>query len=67
MRAIVILLALLAAAKLGYHEYLFRGATRDAIIGAYREHAVQACQKDSGSHSSGSARRPGPTPRPSGW
>lgn len=46
MRAIVILLALLAAAKLGYQEYLFRGATRDALIGAYKEHAVQACQKD---------------------
>ena len=39
-------LALLAAAKLGYQEYLFRGATRDALIGAYKEHAVQACQKD---------------------
>ena len=46
MKAIVILLALLAATKLGYQEYLFRGATRDALIGAYKEHAVQACQKD---------------------
>lgn len=46
MKAVVILLALLAAAKLGYQEYLFRGATRDALIGAYREHAIQACQKD---------------------
>ena len=46
MKAIVLLLALLAAAKLGYQEYLFRGATRDALIGAYKEHAVQACQKD---------------------
>ena len=46
MRAVVILLALLAAAKLGYQEYLFRGGTRDALIGAYKEHAVQACQKD---------------------
>ena len=45
MKAIVILLALLAAAKLGYQEYLFRGATRDALIGAYKEHAVQACQR----------------------
>ncbi len=41
MRAVVIFLALLAAAKLGYQEYLFRAATRDAIIGAYREHAVR--------------------------
>jgi len=53
MRAIVILLALLAATKLGYHEYLYRGATRDAIVGAYRGHAVEACQKDARSHSFG--------------
>jgi hypothetical protein len=53
MKAIVILLALLAAAKLGYQEYLFRGATRDALIGAYKEHAVQACQKDARSQTLG--------------
>ena len=46
MRAVVVFLLLLAASKLGYQEYLFRAATRDAVIGAYREHAVQACQKD---------------------
>ena len=46
MRAVVILLALLASAKLGYQEYLFRAATQDAIVGAYKEHAAQACQKD---------------------
>jgi hypothetical protein len=53
MRAVVIFLALLAAAKLGYQEYLFRTATRDAIIGAYKEHAVQACQSDTKSSSFG--------------
>ena len=53
MKAVVILLALLAAAKLGYQEYLFRGATRDALISAYREHAVQACQKDARSQTLG--------------
>ena len=53
MKAVVILLALLAAAKLGYQEYLFRGATRDALIGAYKEHAVQACQKDARSQTLG--------------
>ena len=53
MKAIVILLALLASAKLGYQEYLFRGATRDALIGAYREHAVQACQKDAATQALG--------------
>ena len=53
MKAVVIFLALLAAAKIGYQEYLFRAATREAIIGAYKEHAVQACQKDARSHSFG--------------
>jgi hypothetical protein len=55
MRAIAIFLALLAAAKLGYQEYLFRAAAREAIIGAYRAHAVEACQKDAHSHSLGLA------------
>jgi hypothetical protein len=53
MKAVVILLALLAAAKLGYQEYLFRGGARDALVGAYKEHAVQACQKDPRSHTLG--------------
>jgi hypothetical protein len=53
MKTIVFLLALLVAAKLGYQEYLFRLGTRDAIIGAYREHAVQACQRDARSTSLG--------------
>lgn len=53
MRTVVILLALLAAAKLGYSEYLFRVSTRDAVIGAYKEHAVEACRKDAGSQSLG--------------
>jgi len=53
MKAIVVLLALLAAAKMGYQEYLFRISTRDAVIGAYREHAVQACQKDARSQTLG--------------
>ena len=55
MRAVVIFLALLAAAKIGYQEYLFRSATREAIIGAYKAHAVQACQKDAGNGSLGLA------------
>ncbi len=53
MRAVAIFLLLLAAGKLGYQEYLFRTATRDAIVGAYREHAVEACQNDAGSKSLG--------------
>jgi len=39
MRALVILLALLAATKLAFQEYLFRAATRDAVY-------VEACQRD---------------------
>jgi hypothetical protein len=57
MRAIVLLLALLVAGKLGYQEYLFRVGTKEAIIGAYREHAVQACQRDSRSASLGLDRQ----------
>jgi hypothetical protein len=57
MRTVVLLLALLVAAKLGYQEYLFRTGTSDAIIGAYKEHAVQACQKDAGSASLGLDRQ----------
>lgn len=53
MKAIAIVLALLAAAKFGYQEYLFRIATRDAMIGAYKEHAVQACQRDTKGHNFG--------------
>lgn len=53
MKAIVFLLAILAAAKLGYQEYLFRAATRDVIVGAYKEHAVEACQRDAKSVSLG--------------
>jgi hypothetical protein len=45
MRPVVLFLALLAAAKLGHQEYLFRTGTRDAILGAYREHATEACQR----------------------
>jgi hypothetical protein len=46
MKAVVFFLALLAALKLGHQEYLYRTATSDVIIGAYRERAVQACQRD---------------------
>lgn len=53
MRTIVFVLALLASAKVGYHEYLYRSSTREAVIGAYREHAVQACQGDATSRTLG--------------
>ena len=46
MKPLLIVLALLAAAKITHHEYLFRTSTREVIIQAYKERAVQACQKD---------------------
>lgn len=46
MKAIVIFLAALALAKVGYNEYLFRVAAQDALVAAYREQAALACQKD---------------------
>ena len=46
MKPIVIVLAALAAAKLVHHEYLFRTAAQDTIVHAYKERALQACQKD---------------------
>lgn len=47
MRAVVVLLILLAAGKVGYNEYLYRSATNDIIITAYRDRAIAACQRDS--------------------
>jgi hypothetical protein len=46
MKTVVFILVLLAALKLGHQEYLYRAGTRDAIIAAYKDRAVQACQKD---------------------
>jgi hypothetical protein len=46
MKPLIIVLALLAAAKIAHHEYLFRTSTRDVIIRAYKDRALQACQKD---------------------
>ena len=46
MQAAVLVLGLLAAAKVGTQEYLYRGGTRDVLVTAYRERAILACQKD---------------------
>jgi hypothetical protein len=46
MKAVVFLLALLAALKIGYQEYMLRVATTEIIVSAYRERAVNACQRD---------------------
>ena len=46
MKTVVFILVLLAAFKLGQQEYLYRTATRDVIVAAYKDRAVQACAKD---------------------
>lgn len=46
MKTAVFILVLLASLKLGHHEYLYRSATRDAIVAAYKERAAEACRKD---------------------
>ncbi|HWB45270.1 MAG TPA: hypothetical protein VG900_07495 [Hyphomicrobiaceae bacterium] len=53
MRTFVFLLALLAALKIGHQEYLFRLATAEAIVNAYKQRAVHACQIDTGNASLG--------------
>lgn len=45
MRILVIVLALLAAAKIGTQEYLIASAKSDIIIEAYRDRAVGACKE----------------------
>ena len=46
MKTVVFILALLATVKLGHHEYLYRSATQEAIVAAYKERAADACRKD---------------------
>jgi hypothetical protein len=46
MRFIAVILILLAASKVGYQQYLYRSATADVIVAAFREQAVAACQRD---------------------
>jgi hypothetical protein len=59
MKSVVLLLTLLAAVKLAHQEYLFRSATREAILGAYRRHATEACE--------GEARRQAPGLSAQAW
>jgi hypothetical protein len=44
MRAVVLALAVLAAAKIWSQERLYREGAEDALINAYRERAMAACQ-----------------------
>ena len=46
MRAVVLVLAGLAGLKIWAHEHIYRSATEDALVHAYRDRAIDACQKD---------------------
>ena len=46
MKAVVFILLVLASLKLGHQEYLYRSATREAIVTAYKEQAAEACRRD---------------------
>lgn len=46
MKAMVFFLVLLATVKVGYQEYMFRMASNEVIVAAYRDRAVAACQRD---------------------
>jgi hypothetical protein len=46
MRFVAFVLFVIAAGKIGLQEHFYRAATRDAVIAAYRERAISACQRD---------------------
>lgn len=46
MRAFVLLLAVLAGLKIWASEQLFRSAAEEALVAAYRDRAVAACQRE---------------------
>jgi hypothetical protein len=45
MRILVLVLAVLAALKVAYQEYVYRSVTAEVIITAYRERALEACRR----------------------
>lgn len=45
MRSVVVALAVLAAAKVWTQDHIYRSATEEALLHAYRAKAVDTCQK----------------------
>ena len=45
MKYVALILAVLAGAKLATVDYLYKAATRDALVAAFGTQAVAACQK----------------------
>lgn len=46
MRGLVLLVGLLAAAKLGYQEYAERSALTEVLLDTYRQDATEACRRE---------------------
>jgi hypothetical protein len=46
MKLVVLVLAVLVAIKVGVHEVLYRQATNEVIVSAYRDRAIAACAKE---------------------
>lgn len=46
MRALVLVLAGLAGLKIWTQDHIYRSATEEALVHAYRDRAIEACQKD---------------------
>ncbi|MGI9406908.1 MAG: hypothetical protein ACR2O4_11115 [Hyphomicrobiaceae bacterium] len=47
MRKLLIAIAVLVAAKLGYEQLIYRSATYEVIVGTYAQAAIKACTKGS--------------------
>jgi hypothetical protein len=45
MRALILALALLAAVKIWFQDSIYRSATEEALVAAYRARAADACAK----------------------
>ncbi len=61
MRFLVLVLVLLAGGKIYIQDRLYRSAAEDAIIAAYRERALEACQREASE-----SKKPRAAPS-SGW
>ncbi len=44
LRSLILFVVLLAGAKFGYQEYVYRSALVDVLINTYRQDAVERCQ-----------------------
>ncbi len=55
MRVLVLILAALAGIKIWASNQMYRAAAEDAVVVAYRERAIAACQKGASLEKTGSA------------